>query len=301
MMVVVVAMCRAVDERPGGLGVGVRRRRGLGRGAAVVVVGALAQVVTNVVTDTVPGWLADPVRNWLVLAVLALLLVLLTPEPDRLSGQAEVVVGVRFGPVPGALGVPALDRPVRGREAELERLWGLGRRPGGQFVVLCAAGGMGKTALATEFAQQARRDGFVVFWIRHRSVVELAGRLEEIAVATGLPRELVARAQHSNADVAGLVWDHLDRVSGWVVVLDNLDRPSDAAAAGELLREYRGWVRPSSGGLVVVTSRDRDPDTWGRAAVRIVLEPLPDVAGAAVVRDAAPDAGTVEELVKSFV
>ena len=162
-------------------------------------------------------------------------------------------------------------------------------------MVVCAAGGMGKTALAIEFAQQARRDGFVVFWIRYRSVVELAGRLEEVAVATGLPRELVARAQHSNADVAGLVWDHLDRVSGWVVVLDNLDRPSDAAPAGELLREYRGWVRPSSGGLVVVTSRDRDPDTWGRAAVRIVLDPLSDVDGAAVVRDAAPDAGTAEQ------
>lgn len=114
-------------------------------------------------------------------------------------------------------------------------------------------------------------------------------------MATGLPPARLAQAQHGNADVAGLVWEHLDRVSGWVVVVDNLDFPADAAPAGEPLREYRGWVRPSVGGLLVVTSRDRHHDTWGPAAVRIPLDPLSDAEGASVLCDAAPQAGTAEQ------
>lgn len=281
------------------MGVEVRR---LSLAGAAVLVGVLTQVMINSVTENPPGWLANPVVNWLVLAGLVLLLVVFAVLPGRSAGEGTnflpgrlVAARPRLGSASELLRPPTLDRPVRGRDAELELLQTLCREPAGRFAVVCGAGGMGKTALAAEFAHRAGMDGLVVFWVRHRSVSELDRRLEEVAVATGLSPEVLGQARRSNADVIGLAWNHLNQTSGWVVVLDNLDHTADAAPTGEQVREYRGWVRPSTSGLLVITSRDRHPDTWGPAAVLVDLDPLSDRDGAKVLCDAAPGAGTTEQ------
>ncbi|CAL9511081.1 hypothetical protein SUDANB145_03618 [Streptomyces sp. enrichment culture] len=54
---------------------------------------------------------------------------------------------------------PRIDRHLRGREAERERLSALLRDPRGRFAVVCGAGGVGKTALA---ASVAARQGLAV-------------------------------------------------------------------------------------------------------------------------------------------
>lgn len=271
---------------------------GVALAGAVVVVGVLIQVMINYVAQDPPGWLVSPVRNWLILAVLVLLLVLFAVLSGGPGGDIEPTPVVRFQPRPGAvsevLRPPTLYQPVRGRDAELKQLRKLYQTASRRFVVLCAVGGMGKTALATEFANRAAIDARAVFWIRYRSAIELAASMEEVAVAAGLRRDTLTQAKRNNDDVIGLVWDHLNRVRGWIVVLDNLDQPEDAAQAGELLQEYRGWVRPCSTGLLLITSRDRHRESWGPAAIRIDLGPLSDEDGARVLCDAAPHAGPFE-------
>jgi hypothetical protein len=76
-----------------------------------------------------------------------------------------------------------------------------------------------------------------------------------------------------------------------VLVFDNLDHPA-AIATGEPVAEYRGWIRPSGVGLVLVSSRDRDPATWGPAATPIPLGPLDPISGGQMLCADAPHAGT---------
>jgi tetratricopeptide (TPR) repeat protein len=50
-------------------------------------------------------------------------------------------------------------------------------------------------------------------------------------------------------------------------------------------------VRRSRRGLLVVTTRDKDPGTWGRAAEILAVDPLPEEQAALVLLDCAPRAG----------
>lgn len=124
--------------------------------------------------------------------------------------------------------------------------WPLGR--GGRFAVVAGAGGMGKTALARAVVEQARRDGHRVLWVRWRSLEQLAGQMLEAAAVLGLPPARIGVAQQSGASLPDLVWEHLERRPRWVIVVDNLDQPDAAAPAGEQLRGYRGWIRPTGAG-----------------------------------------------------
>ncbi|XQE77716.1 FxSxx-COOH system tetratricopeptide repeat protein [Streptomyces microflavus] len=78
-------------------------------------------------------------------------------------------------------------------------------------------------------------------------------------------------------------------------MLDNVDTPRNLGPGSELPGSYRGWVRPEGAGLLLVTTRDSARDTWGPKAQLVPLEPLSADAAGAVLRDAAPDAGTPEE------
>ncbi|MFE2585823.1 FxSxx-COOH system tetratricopeptide repeat protein [Streptomyces sp. NPDC059378] len=184
---------------------------------------------------------------------------------------------------------------VRGRETELTFLAGMLRRPQGRFVVLCGAGGLGKTTLAAQLAAQAEEDGRAVFWLRWRTSVDLAQQLTQVAVACGLPEADLELARVGQESLPDVVWRQLNSSRRWLVVLDNVDEPQAVGPDGEPVAHYRGWIRPHGGGLLLVTSRDTSRQTWGPRAELLRLEPLAVPDAGQVLLDAAPRAGTPDQ------
>ncbi|SDD25674.1 NB-ARC domain-containing protein [Actinokineospora iranica] len=247
-------------------------------------------IVTNYATASVPGWFADPGHVWLVLAILVLLAVI-ADLVIRLTREDSLAVDLK-ATAPASLRRPTVDMPVlRGRDTELTRLL---KTPKNHFAVVCGAGGMGKTTLACIAAEQAEHRGRTVFWVRWQDLESLGAQLIEVACTLGLPRSEVAAAQQAGASVPDLIWRHLNKTRRWLLVLDNVDDPR-ALSPHDPVSTYRGWVRPGGRGLLLITSRDRSPETWGRAATLIDLAPLTPHAGGRLLLDLAPHAGSPEE------
>ncbi|WP_411097947.1 tetratricopeptide repeat protein [Streptomyces sp. 020-2-3H-GM] len=191
---------------------------------------------------------------------------------------------------------PAVSAPVRGREAELERIGNLVRGPGGGMVVVCGAGGLGKTTLAAEAAARARSQEKKVVWIRWRDdTAQLGLEFGKAARILGLPESRLEEARTGRVSLVDAVWKHLKEVEDWLIVVDNVDTPSRVGPGSEPLAAYRGWLRPHGSGLLLVTSRDTTRQTWGPDADLIHLQPLADEAGGTVLLDAEPHAGTENE------
>jgi hypothetical protein len=266
----------------------------------VVVVAILAAaigVLTNYATASVPTWFQDQVRVWLVfaLAVMTAVVIQLVAAREKSTPVQLPPVRARLSVAPVALRRPTSDvATVRGRDGELARIMSMVADPCGRFVVICGPGGMGKTTMAARAAEHAESLGQAVFWIRWRDEESLTAQMIEVAITLGLPPGEVGAAQESGGSILDLVWGQLTAVGGWVVVLDNIDRPLDVSPTGEPVWEHRGWIRPGGAGLLVVTSRDRSPGTWGRGAELVGLGPLEGHDGAQVLLDLAPDGGSQE-------
>ncbi|WP_328394089.1 FxSxx-COOH system tetratricopeptide repeat protein [Streptomyces sp. NBC_00390] len=184
---------------------------------------------------------------------------------------------------------------VRGRERELAELERLLERPQGRLAVLCATGGMGKTTVAAQLAAQAEQVGCAVFWIRWRGTTQLAQQLTQVAVACGLGDEELQAARAGQANLPDVVWRQLAQARRWLVVVDNADEPEAIGPDGERIADYRGWIRPDGGGLLLITSRDAGAQTWGACAHIVPLAPLTPAPAGQVLLDAAPQAGSVAE------
>ncbi|MEU0382766.1 FxSxx-COOH system tetratricopeptide repeat protein, partial [Streptomyces cyaneofuscatus] len=185
---------------------------------------------------------------------------------------------------------------MHGRDSELADLHRLAAGRDGGLVVVCGTGGLGKTTLAAQAAQQAETEGRAVFWVRWQDdPTRLAHDLTRIAQELGLSESRLHDAQNGRAALVDVVWEHLAAVPGWVIVLDNVDTPRNLGPGSELPASYRGWVRPQGAGLLLVTTRDSARDTWGPRARLVPLDPLSVGASGAVLRDATPTAGTPEE------
>ncbi|MFJ4828305.1 tetratricopeptide repeat protein, partial [Streptomyces bacillaris] len=261
----------------------------------------LVAIVTNYVTAEPPEWAENTVLVWAVFGTLAVVSLGLLFWERRLAagapdgGGRPVPLG-RIAASGHSMNPPAVSAPVRGREAELERIGALVRAPGGSMVVVCGAGGLGKTTLAAEAAAQARAQGRVVLWIRWRDDPEQLGQdLAQAAHVLGLAESRLEAARTGRVSLVDAVWEHLAGVKGWLIVVDNVDAPSRVGPGPEPVAAYRGWLRPHGDGALLVTSRDTTRQTWGPDADLIRLQPLPDDAGAAVLLDAAPHAGTSTE------
>ncbi|WP_406272629.1 tetratricopeptide repeat protein [Streptomyces sp. NBC_00191] len=255
--------------------------------------------MTNYASEFAPAWARNPWVIWPVFAGMALLSVGLGLLSRRLDEPPPAQL-----PLVGPLASASLDslRPphvpvdrVHGRETELGRLTGLLHRPGGRFAVVCAAGGIGKTTVAATLCAQAEEAGYAVFWIRWRDPVALAEHLTRVALACGLPLGVLEQARAGHDNLPDVVWRQLADVRKWLLVIDNADDTSRIGPEPEKVSDYRGWVRPHGGGLLLLTSRDTAPATWGSCAELVYLAPLTARAAGRVLRDAAPGAGTPEE------
>ncbi|MEV8450474.1 tetratricopeptide repeat protein [Streptomyces parvus] len=261
----------------------------------------LVAIVTNYVTAQPPEWAENTVLVWSVfvgLAVVSLGLFfwerrLAAEAPD--GGRPPVPLG-RIAVGGHSMNPPTVSAPVRGREEELERIGNLVRGPGGGMVVVCGAGGLGKTTLAAEATAQARAQGQVVVWIRWRDDPERLGQdLAQAAHILGLPEARLEEARTGRVSLVDAVWEHLATTTGWLIVVDNVDTPTRVGPGSGPPAAYRGWLRPHGGGVLLVTSRDTTRQTWGPDADLLHLQPLADEAAGTVLLDAAPHAGTEAE------
>ncbi|WP_257139902.1 tetratricopeptide repeat protein, partial [Streptomyces sp. or20] len=261
----------------------------------------LVAIVTNYVTAQPPEWAENTVLVWSAFGALAVVSLGLFFWERRLAAgpQDDGVRPVPLGRIAAgghSMNPPTVSAPVRGREAELERIGTLVRGPGGGMVVVCGAGGLGKTTLAAEAAARARAEGRVVVWIRWRDdPAQLGQDLAQAAHILGLPEDRLEEARTGRVSLVDAVWEHLAVVKGWLIVVDNVDTPTQIGPGSGLPAAYRGWLRPHGGGGLLVTSRDTTRQTWGPDADLIHLQPLADDAGGAVLLDAAPHAGTEAE------
>lgn len=261
------------------------------------MVAILVAIVTNYVTANPPQWAENTPVAWSVFGILAVGSLGLLLWERRLAGAEESeqpVAELRSIAAAGghSLNPPGALAPVRGREGELDQIERLARG----MVVVCGAGGLGKTTVAAEAAARARAAGKVVVWIRWREdPIQLAQDLAYAAHLLGMPEARLEEARTGRASLVDAVWEQLSAVPGWLIVVDNVDSPSRIGPGSEQVAAYRGWLRAEGAGVLLVTSRDTAPGTWGPGVVLLQLEPLADEAGGVVLRDAAPHAGTPSE------
>jgi hypothetical protein len=166
-------------------------------------------------------------------------------------------------PVPDvSLDPPRLATVVRGRDSLLAELREAMERGAPVPHVLTGPGGFGKSTVAAALAEHARSAGRTVFWVRPDAILP---SMLEVAVELGGSREEADRFRDAPQQAARWVWRHLDTAPvPWLLVFDNADRPEELDPEHRP-GEQRGWVRSSSCGFVLVTSRVDDPALWAPA------------------------------------
>jgi transcriptional regulator with XRE-family HTH domain/tetratricopeptide (TPR) repeat protein len=217
----------------------------------------------------------------------------LGPEDARLlrqAGDAPVEPALETATVTGASIAPPVGRlpaEVHGREPLLREL---AEQRG--LVVLAGCGGIGKSTVAAELARRMP-PGRPVWWVSAADASGLATGTVTVARSLGASETDLRALAVQAGDAPDRLWSLLERVPapGWLLVLDNADQPELLAARGGLVADGTGLPRDSSRGLVLVTSRHVEPETWGRQARIERLGPLSDLEAARVLLDLAPGAG----------
>ncbi|WBB95265.1 FxSxx-COOH system tetratricopeptide repeat protein [Solwaraspora sp. WMMA2080] len=200
------------------------------------------------------GWIAGIIGSVVALAALVDEFIARRVKP----GPSPVPRGavVRVGRVPQQ----AAWFQSRPAGAELSRAARAGRTAV-LTQVLSGMGGVGKTQLAAEFARRLEQDREVdvLVWVTASSRDAIVARYAEAARSVGAA--LVGDGDDEAAASRFVSW--LERTSKrWLVVLDNLDSPGDAAD---------WWLPNNRNGRTVVTTRRRDPvlHTDGRVLVDV--------------------------------
>jgi HEXXH motif-containing protein len=159
--------------------------------------------------------------------------------------------------------------------------------------VLCGMGGCGKTTVALETAHRLVGSSTRVWWVSGADGEGLSGALRAVAFAAGAkPADFVG------AHPADVLWSHLDALTTpWLLVLDNVDDPALLAAATSRTAEGIGWLRPPAcpWGTVLITSQDSRTERWGQWVHMVGVDLLSKEHAAQVLRDLAPQAGTLQE------
>ncbi|MFB4288086.1 tetratricopeptide repeat protein [Nonomuraea sp. ATR24] len=202
--------------------------------------------------------------------------------------------------VPGVIGsveapIGRLPGSVRGREDLMRRLRQAAAAPGAPVQVLGGMGGLGKTTIALKLAEEFRQQQRVVWWVEATSRGQVETLLLQVAQDDlGVPPENVQDALAGRRNAADVFWGAVRRtgkVGGFALILDNADDPHAVLAPpGGAAGEGNGWIRTSRMCVTVVTSRDRDPRTWGPLCEVHAIEPIDEGAAAQMLRDLAPEA-----------
>lgn len=143
-----------------------------------------------------------------------------------------------------------------GREHELTWLQRTFNNAEEQPVALLSGmGGVGKTAIAAEYAHRHRNDYQVVWWVDARTAASCDLAFADLAAKLRLPGHDSPRL----ADVRATVMMWLDQTSNWLLVFDNADSPNGLAS----------WMPPRPRGHLLITSRN---PAWRSTALILSID-----------------------------
>ena len=129
--------------------------------------------------------------------------------------------------------------------------------------VVNGLGGMGKTQLCVEYARRHKADFTAVYWLDGSSKDALRQSLGSAAarVARDVPSSAMSLPQDfQNVDetIAALLrWLSLEANTGWLLVLDNVDREWQGAngRADPQAYDFKDYLPPADHGNVLITTR----------------------------------------------
>ena len=212
----------------------------------------------------------------------------LVPPPSRESVP---------GPLPVAAPLGKLPPDVRGRDGligELRRALRPYPWRASRAFVITGMGGLGKSTVALTAARMAKERGYRVWWVRAADTALLTSGMLEVLRELGAPESVTVPVREGARTAPARAWEFLngDHVAGrrWLLVFEGADNPAVLAGADATTpADGTGWLRADPAGMVIVTTRLRDPQVWGTRVTLRELKPLDDEAGAEVLRDLAPE------------
>jgi CRP-like cAMP-binding protein/tetratricopeptide (TPR) repeat protein len=221
----------------------------------------------------------------------------LATGPDPHGNGQPPLSGGWAGPRPVAAPLGRLPAEVRGRDGLLDELrralrpypWRASRA-----FVIAGMGGLGKSTIALEATRMARARGYRVWWVGAADTALLTGGMLEVLRELRAPESVLAPVREGAPTAPERTWEFLngDHLAGrrWLLVFDGADNPAVLAGTDATTpADGTGWLRTDPSGMVIVTTRNRDPQVWGTRVILRELKPLDDEAGAEVLRDLAPD------------
>ena len=160
--------------------------------------------------------------------------------------------------------------------------------------VIAGMGGLGKSTVALTAARMAKQRGYRVWWVHAVDTARLTSGMLEVLRELGAPESVTVPVREGARTASARAWEFLngDHVAGrrWLLVFDGADNPAVLAGADATTpADGTGWLRTDPAGMVIVTTRIRDPQVWGTRVTLRELKPLDDEAGAEVLRDLAPE------------
>jgi CRP-like cAMP-binding protein/tetratricopeptide (TPR) repeat protein len=213
------------------------------------------------------------------------------PAQESLRGPPPVA------PLPVAPPLGTLPPEVRGREAltaELRRALRPYPWRASRSFVIAGMGGLGKSTVALAAARMAKERGYRVWWVRAADTAQLTSGMLEVLRELGAPESVTVPVREGSPTAPERAWAFLNGNHGtgrrWLLVFEGADNPAVLAGADAgTPADGTGWLRADPAGMVIVTTRIRDPRVWGTRVTLRELRPLDDEAGAEVLRDRAPE------------
>jgi CRP-like cAMP-binding protein/tetratricopeptide (TPR) repeat protein len=268
-------------------------------GAGRVDSGAFEHVEDQVKESRVSAWIhlagriepSPPVSG-------AVALTPLTPLTADSYGNGQAAgPGSWPSPLPVAPPLGKLPADVRGRDALLGELrralrpypWRASRT-----FVITGMGGLGKSTVALAAAKMAKDRGYRVWWLGATDTALLTSGMLEVLRELQAPESVIAPVREGARTAPARAWEFLngEHAGGrrWLLIFDGADHPAVLAGADAMTpADGTGWLRADPAGMVIVTTRNRDPKVWGTAVTLRELKPLDDEASAEVLRDLAPE------------
>jgi len=219
----------------------------------------------------------------------------LPPPPDLTLEAAQAKS--HPGPLPVAAPLGKLPPDVRGRDGligELRRALRPYPWRASRAFVIAGMGGLGKSTIALTAARMAKDRGYRVWWVRAADSALLTSGMLEVLRELGAPESVTVPVREGARTAPARAWEFLngDHVAGrrWLLVFEGADNPAVLAGAdASTPADGTGWLRADPAGMVIVTTRLRDPQVWGTQVTLRELKPLDDEAGAEVLHDLAPE------------
>jgi CRP-like cAMP-binding protein/tetratricopeptide (TPR) repeat protein len=206
------------------------------------------------------------------------------------------------GPTPVAPPLGKLPVTVRGRDALLGE-FRRALRPypwrASRTFVIAGMGGLGKSTVALAAARMARDRGYRVWWVGATDTALLTSGMREVLRELHAPESVVAPVREGARTASARAWEFLngEHAGGrrWLLIFDGADNAAVLAGADSATpADGTGWLPADPAGMVIVTTRNRDPQVWGTAVTLRELKPLTDEASAEVLRDLAPEVADPE-------